>query len=198
MNASKHAEYWNRRRHSVYLRQVDTIVSAVGARAGSLIDIGSKECEYINWFGWIPDRVSLDINKPYSGAGVRTVVADFLKWAPDKRYDVALCLQVLEHIDDAASFASKLYGLADHLVVSVPYKWKESNAGHVQDPISLSKFIAWFPSPPTWSSVVAEPLLTKNDRRIVAYFDTKMPDSQRFTAARSRGIDRMNKRSPIL
>lgn len=191
----RESQYWERRKNSIYLRFVDYIVSSVGANAASLIDIGSRDCAYFSWFPWIEERVSLDLKAPYVGDGVRSIVADFFAWQPDKRYDVALCLQVLEHIEDAATFSRKLVDLADHVIVSVPYKWRPGSVTtHVQDPIDINKFNSWFPIRPTYYSVVSEPFSRRNGRRIVAYFDTQEPESKRYMKARALARRRMSER----
>jgi hypothetical protein len=64
---------------------------------------------------------------------------------------VCLCLQVLEHIPDAAAFAQRLLARARwHVIISVPYKWAASRSpNHIHDPVDEAKLATWFGrSPP--------------------------------------------------
>src|SRR6266542_1900821 len=63
---------------------------------------------YLEWFDWIPRKVSIDIHKPYRSPTVEGITADFLTFKPKQRFDICLCLQVVEHIPDARAFAQKL------------------------------------------------------------------------------------------
>jgi hypothetical protein len=171
--------YWEKRKNSIYLRYVDYITCALSNETRSLIDVGSRSCPYLDWFPWVEDRVSLDLTHPYHGPGVRSITADFLTWEPDRRYDVVLCLQVLEHIRPVKDFAAKLLEIGNHVIVSVPYRWpKDALQGHVHDPINRRKFESWFPRQPDYFFVVREPLSRRDSgSRIVAYFDTVNPGS---------------------
>mgnify|MGYP001339315668 CR=1 FL=1 len=186
------SNYFTKRKHAIYLAYVDYMVCAVGSNAQSLIDIGSRNCGYFRWWPWIEDKVSLDLSEPYRGSGVRSIKADFFEWEPDRRYDVATCLQVLEHIQDARRFAHKLMTLADHVIVSVPYRWKEGTVRtHVQDPVDEAKFNSWFPHPPNYSIIATEPFSRRNGQRIVAYFDTQNPGSTAYRRTRALASKRM-------
>lgn len=192
---NKISQYWDKRKNSIYLKYVDYIVCAVGKDAESIVDVGSRACGYLEWFNWIDDRASLDIKEPYTSERVRSITADFFDWEPDKRYDVALCLQVMEHIPDTHSFGEKLLSIADHVVISVPYKWADGSVRtHVHDPIDMRKFNSWFPVKPNWSVVAKEPFSQRNGDRIVAYFDTQKPGSKRFRKTRRNATARMNLR----
>ncbi|CAG0972318.1 MAG: class I SAM-dependent methyltransferase [Rhizobiaceae bacterium] len=150
--------YWEFRRELVYYDALANFVRIIGADAESLIDIGSAGCNYITWFDWIPDRVSLDLSYPTKAPGIRPIKANFFDWKPDKAYDVVLCCQVLEHIEDVHAFARKLRSLGKRILVSVPHMWKAGSIpGHVNDPVSLADVEAWFGQKPHYSMVVTEP-----------------------------------------
>lgn len=150
--------YWERRQKARYLREVRRLVSEVGGDARSMLDVGSNGCAYLDWFGWIPRRVSVDIERPYSGPGIEGIRADFLSYKAPEPFDMTLCLQVLEHIPDARAFAQQLLASAQqHVVVSVPYKWAADRSQyHVHDPVDEAKLLAWFGRKPTFSKVIAE------------------------------------------
>ena len=120
--------------------------------------------------GRTPIRTSLDLRTPYQGEGVQSVTTDFLTWRPDRRYDLALCLQVLEHVGDARGFAQKLLEVADVVLISVPYRWPETkNPHHVHDPVTVDKLRSWFGRPPGYTFLVPEPI--SGVERLVAVFD---------------------------
>jgi hypothetical protein len=150
--------YWERRANSHYLAAVRRLVGEGGADVESILDVGSNGCAYLDWFDWVPRRVSLDLKRPYTGDGVESVKADFLTWEPRERFDIVLCLQVLEHIPDAASFAQRLLAVARrHVIVSVPYKWRAGRIpDHVHDPVDEVKVLQWFGRAPDCAMIVCE------------------------------------------
>jgi hypothetical protein len=150
--------YWQGRKNARYLREVRRLVGERGADAVSILDVGSNGCPYLDWFGWIPRRASLDIDNPYAGPGVESIRADFLAWETAERFDVVLCLQVLEHIPEARAFAQRLLAMTRrHLIVSVPYKWPAGGCTeHVHDPVDEAKLDAWLGRTPSASTVVRE------------------------------------------
>ena len=165
-------EYWSRRSDMLYHRYVDYIVRTVATDARSLIDVGTGGCPYLEWFDWIPERVSFDLRSPYRSQAVRGVVGELLSHDFDRRYDVCTCLQVLEHVADAAPFARRLREIARLVIVSVPYRWDvDAQAAHVHDPVTEEKLEGWMGRPANYSIVVREPFRTHSARRLIALFD---------------------------
>jgi hypothetical protein len=162
--------YWNRRRDLLYYQVVRILATRLAAEAGSVLDVGSRGSPYIEWFEDVPIRTSLDLVEPYFGEGVTSVTSDFLKWQPDRQYDIVLCLQVLEHVRDATSFARKLLAAGEVVIVSVPYRWRKAqNKAHVQDPVTYRKIVGWFGREPNFSHLVVEP--ETGTERIVCVFE---------------------------
>ncbi len=173
-NASEERRsYWDRRADSLYLQYVYFLARVVGREALSVIDVGSNECPYIEWLDWIPRKLSVDIDAPYSSATVEGRRGEFLALEIGERFDLGLCLQVLEHVPDVSAFARKLLVTTPHLIVSVPYKWEAGHAEHVHDPVDEVKLDAWFGRKPNFRLVVREPFFRK--RRMIAYFDRENP-----------------------
>lgn len=170
--AAQPVGYWKRRQKMMYYQYVLDIAGPLAADAKSLIDVGSHGTSMAETFDWIPERVALDLREPYSSPAVTGIKADFFTFAPERRYDMALCLQVLEHVPDAAGFARKLLDVADRVLVSVPYLWpKNRNKFHCQDPVDEAKLAAWFGRQPDYTIIVAEPLREPEiARRLIAYF----------------------------
>jgi len=166
-------DYWQSRRDAIYLQRVAKLVQSVGGSAISILDVGSNGCPYLDWFEWIPKRVSVDLQAPYSSPSVTSFKADFLAWKTDEQFDLCLCLQVLEHVPDAGAFARKLLASARHVIVSVPYLWSGSCKYHVHDPVDDAKVAAWFEREPDVSIVVTETPTdnSKGVRRMICYFN---------------------------
>ncbi len=163
--------YWKKRSDLIYYRYVDYMVRALGRDAQSMIDVGSGNCPYLEWFDWIPRRVSVDLGVPYRSDNVEGIQGDIHKLDFGQRFDIATCLQVLEHVPDVGPFARRLLELADVLVVSVPFMWGTNPRapGHVNDPVSYEKMTDWFGRQANYRITVTEPFTTV--RRLIAVYD---------------------------
>ncbi len=176
-NASRQpGAYWAKRQDSIYLQYVYFLARVVGRDARSVIDVGSNGCAYLEWLDWIPRKVSLDLKNPYHSATVEGIRGDFLTTPIVGRFDLCLCLQVLEHIPEVEPFARKLLGLAPHLIVSVPHKWPAGRPDHIHDPVDAEKLHSWFGREPNFRILVQEPFKPKP--RLVCYYDRDHPDRQ--------------------
>lgn len=165
-------EYWARRSDLLYYRYVDFIVRTVGAEAGSLIDVGTGGCPYLEWFDWIPERVSFDLRHPYRSESVQGIAGDLLTHPFERRFDLCTCLQVLEHVPEAAPFAQRLQAIARRVIVSVPLNWpKGDTQGHVHDPVTEEKLQGWMGRAPNYAIEVREPFQGAKGRRLVAIYD---------------------------
>lgn len=139
-------------------------------RATSVLDVGSAGCPYLDWFPHVPHRTSVDLKVPYVADTVASVKSDFLTWAPDRHYDVVICLQVLEHVPDAAAFAQKLLKSGKVVIVSVPYKWEKGRTkSHIHDPVTMRKMRKWFGRAPSYEYIVSE--LAVSGRRLIQVYD---------------------------
>ena len=168
-------EYWDRRKDILYYQIVRVLASKIGVDANSILDVGSSGCPYLDWFDWIPNKTSLDINTPYQSNDVTSYQTDFLTWDKDQHYDVVLCLQVLEHIEDAKAFAQKLLSVGEVLIVSVPYKWPANKSDeHIHDPVDREKMKSWFGRDPNYEYICTE-ILAPIDRLIQVYDKIDQP-----------------------
>lgn len=162
--------YWNRRKDLLYYQVVRILASGLAEGAESVLDVGSHGSPYLDWFEDIPVRTSLDLVEPYRAEGITSIVTDFLAWQPDRRYDLVLCLQVLEHVTDARSFARKLLASGRVVIISVPYRWRAgSSKNHVQDPVTMQKIAGWFGRKPNYANLVTEP--SNGKERLVCVFE---------------------------
>jgi hypothetical protein len=170
LGLKKPKDYWGVRKDYVYYQHVRDLAAGIAADAQSILDVGSNGCPQLDWFT-APHRVSVDISNPYRGDGVEAITADFLAYAPEKPFDLCLCLQVLEHIPDAGAFAQKLLLTGRHVIASVPYKWpKGSCKQHVHDPVDEAKMAAWFGRDPDHMIVAQEAAGGRKSRRLICHY----------------------------
>ncbi len=135
-------EYYKKRKDMNYYKAVLAIVKALPYR--SILDVGSRRSPVLEALPPSKERVTLDKVAVKSTPGVRHIIADFFSWTPDRVYDLVLCLQVLEHLEQPAPFLQKLFATGTNVIVSVPYRWKKGACKyHVQDPVTLAKVIGW-------------------------------------------------------
>ena len=164
--------YWQHRMDMMYYHNVDYIMRTVAKGAKSMIDIGTANCPYQEWFDWIPKRVSFDQTPPYQSENVTGIQADFLTYEFKKKYDVCTCLQVLEHIPNVEEFAQKLLTVSDLVIVSVPHRWGERAADdHIHDPVSYEKLTGWMGREANYHIVIQEPFRARVGQRLIAIYD---------------------------
>lgn len=183
--ATERRQYWRARQLALYYQAVFQVVSVVGDEASSILDVGSADTDYINWFDWIPKRTQLNLGfRSDAPAGVERIATDFLTWTPPHKYDVVLCMQVLEHVDEVEAFCAGLKVVARGLVVSVPYKWREGGTkGHIHDPVDEAKLAGWMQLKPNHWLIVPEPF---GPKRLIAYYDIEGGPQTRIPRAVSR------------
>jgi hypothetical protein len=158
--------YWQGRKDLEYYRTVHRLAARHCPDGTSLLDVGGGVglgCRYLEWFG---EFTRTSVETPTRDCildGVRVVHSDFADWERDCEYDLVLCLQVLEHIPDAESFARKIFESGRVVIISVPYMWKSGVCSeHVHDPVNEEKLQGWTGRSPTESCRV--------DSRLVAVF----------------------------
>ena len=158
--------YWGERKNMRYYRAVVEIARRYVPDGRSVIDVGAADTRLVDDLTWFTRRVVLDRSPMPSRPGIEHVLADFMDYEPSTRFDLVVCLQVLEHLDDPAPFARKLLGLGTTVVVSVPYRWPTGlQRDHVQDPVDEAKLACWIPAIPL------ETLVVKNGHeRLVAVY----------------------------
>lgn len=152
-------EYWEDRKDFQYYKQVVQFCKTYAEDAHSVIDVGNSGTEYILDLDWIPDKSVLDKDLVLKDPSVTTHKANFFRWKPPCKYDVVLCLQVLEHLEAADVFVHKLFSISSGIIVlAVPYKWpKGTNIHHCQDPVDEEKLRFWTEQDPIDQEVVTEP-----------------------------------------
>lgn len=144
-------EYWNKRyKHDLY-RLTVSLASAIFRDARSAIDVGSYTSGMICELEWIPRRVATDIQtslveKWADVPGVEFVAGDAFAIDFAEPFDLVISNQTVEHLDRPEQFINKLLSIGRGLIVSTTYEVPAGSIyGHLQDPINLEKFKAWFP-----------------------------------------------------
>lgn len=163
--------YWRRRAGLIYYKAVSFIVNALQNDVDTIVDVGSGNTPVLEEFDWARRRLSIDIRKPYESDGVEALVCDIMTVRDLPRFDLCLCLQVLEHVPDAGAFARRLLELADVVIVSVPYRWAGRTKGHIHDPVDEDKLRDWMGRDPVFSLLVEEPRDHKQNRRLISAYD---------------------------
>ena len=116
---------------------------------------------------FVERRVALDARYILPQAGIETIVMDFMNYQPESDFDLVLCLQVLEHLREPATFAKKLLETGRTVIISVPYRWpKGEHKEHLQDPVDEAKLELWMQRKPTTTSIIAD---QKKERLIAVY-----------------------------
>lgn len=169
-------QYWRNRSDLLYYQYFRYIMRVIATEAESVIDVGTGNTPYLEWFDWIPKRVSVDMRVPYKSDTVQGIVGDIHELEFPERFDICTCMQVLEHVPDVEPFAKRLLELGKLFLISVPYKWPEGTPDHVHDPVDEVKLKAWFGRSPNYKLVVKEPFGTKKGNRLFAIYDPSDPE----------------------
>jgi len=144
--------------------------------------------------GWIGDRTCVaPYFVKYNGEAskdknvVKKIVADFMEYKPEKTFDLLLCNQVIEHVENPAAFMKKMIESATISIISAPYNWPDcgKQCGHVTNNITPAMFAEWSsPYTPVVSEVVIEEETEEKDsfkfvKRIIWVFDRSNDSSKR-------------------
>lgn len=148
--------YYESRKEFNYYKKIIEVLE--GLEYESILDVGASRSPILENLGPNVEKVLLDINTIPSLDGIRNIQDNFFTWTPDKHYDIVLCLQVLEHLEDPTTFAQKLFTVARKtVIISVPYRWQKGTCKwHIQDPVTLEKFHKWTGRPPSQQFIVTD------------------------------------------
>lgn len=137
--------YSSKRASFVYMRDTWCALQFLGEKATSIVDVGSSWPPLLRSVNWMKgDRTIVSKYFPSGGgpvhackegkgkckdpfSDINVVMEDFYEWTPDRTYDLVLCSQVLEHVDDPKRFLRKLLKTGRTVLASVPYHWKDYN-----------------------------------------------------------------------
>ena len=158
--------YWAERKDFRYYEEVVRFARHHVPQGGRVIDVGAGATKLLERMKWFDERVRLDQSEIPSRRGIEQIHLDFFEYRPLHDFDLVLCLQVLEHLDDPGAFAQKLFAIGRNVIISVPYKWpKGAHPPHVQDPVDEAKLEAWTGRKPAEMCIVHDGA----DRLIAVY-----------------------------
>jgi SAM-dependent methyltransferase len=164
--------YWAERQNFNYFNEVVRLCRAYEPDGARVIDVGSGPTQLLRRLDWFGHRVALDRQFVPWRWRIKTIRADFLEYQPKHRFDLVLCLQVLEHLADPAPFARKLLATGRTVIITVPYKWPSGlYPPHVQDPVDEAKLQGWTGRTPSETRVVHD----SRARLIAVYRETDGP-----------------------
>lgn len=147
--------YYRNRKNLKYYKKVKEILNRL--EFSSIIDVGSRKSPMMNMPGENIYKAMLDIKEIPPVDGIKMITADFYTWTPDRTYDVAMCLQVLEHVDTPKEFAQKLLQVGKTVIISVPYKWGVGSCKyHVHDMIDEETLKSWVGRDPDESYIIKD------------------------------------------
>lgn len=165
--------YMKRRSNLDYYKAIVRLAQHYAPDAKTVIDVGAP-WPFVTAFDWIPEKTMLNDRYPdgISAPGTTFIQTDFYKFEPEKKYDLVICNQVMEHVDYPQHFAMKLLSIGkvrrdafvgsllfavllqaqseypifiQVVIASVPYKWPAAHSfGHKQHLIEIRTFLNWF------------------------------------------------------
>lgn len=150
------SSYSNKRKDHQYYRDVWCALKFLGGGARSIVDVGSSVPPFLLSADWIPEREL--ISKYFPGNerpcgisthcllqdGIQANIQDFMKWHEQKTYDIAIAMQVVEHVKNPTLFMRKLLKTGRLVVVTVPYRWDDNQMKfHKQHKISMQDVRKW-------------------------------------------------------
>ena len=151
LEVAQYSSYWSKRKDSeLYTYIVREALST--QEALSALDVGAYESPLLARLTSIPTKVATDQqSRPAVWnhvTGIAFITGDFLSLKFGTTYDVVMCSQVVEHLNDEQlpNFFRKMLSLTrNKLIVSTTHELEFGRIdGHIQDPISSSKFQSWF------------------------------------------------------
>jgi len=134
-----------RKDFAYYKRAAEFVMQLYDDNAGSVLDVGTKDVMVtLNLLPESLEKYALDNEFPpefKQPEGITLIHQDFFSYNLDKKFDIVLCQQVLEHMEEPEKAFAKLRTLAESvLVISVPYgSWH----GSPFDPITQETVRIW-------------------------------------------------------
>jgi len=148
-------DYWNARKFFGYFDKALELCEKYGSNAARVLEVGPRDTRFLERLVWIPTKVAIDNEVMPEIHGGHNIRADFVELPdPDPIFDLTVCLQVLEHVNDVSKFAQKLKRSCRVLIVSVPYLWPAGFCqSHCQDPVDMIKLAGWVGLEPVESAI---------------------------------------------
>ncbi|MFT4260877.1 MAG: class I SAM-dependent methyltransferase [Candidatus Woesearchaeota archaeon] len=151
--------YGEFRKNFKYYREAFNFASKMSVtKHGKILDVGIKDSTVtLDMFPNTYQKFAIDNEFPNDFVypkDINCIEMDIFDYKPEGKYDIVLCQQVLEHVDDPKKFYSKLKSLSkDIIVISVPYgSWHNTPF----DPINEKRVKQWTGEKPVLESIVED------------------------------------------
>lgn len=155
------SSYFESRKDLLYYKKTLSILNDLSEHNDSLLDVGGWKGEFISKVNGFTDKTVIDLHKKPKNfpEDINFISSDFIKANINKKYDVVICMQVLEHIDNDIihRFTQKLFEVGTIVLISVPYKWEKGACKyHIQDPVDENKLKSWTKKEPSKTWIIKE------------------------------------------
>jgi len=181
------------RKDQQYYRDAWCAIRFFGEGARSIVDVGSSFPPFVMSTDWIPEK---EITSKYFPGnerpcgtanqcvlqdGVQANIMDFYNWQPTKVYDVALSMQVIEHVSNPTRFMRKLLKTGRTVVVTVPYKWDDRHMqSHKHHKIALDDMRQWAGKHESHFWVSQDPGKGQYSQRLLMVFQGNVGNNTQF------------------
>ena len=171
------------RENFIYYDSLFYLALQFGRTAKTVLEVGCALDPFVQYLGWIPSKTcvapyrviyknaSLSASRPEQH--VDFIEADFVEFEVEKKWDLTICSQVVEHVLDPPTFVRKLVESAQTTIISAPYMWPEcgSRCNHLSHNITLETITTWAqPYKPQHHAVIEEQAKGPKSRRIIVVF----------------------------
>jgi hypothetical protein len=99
--------YWEKRRNFQYFLEAIRLCRTYEGNASNVLEVGSRDTKFLERLYWIPKKVAIDKYISPTIANAENIQGDFMTWHEPHDFDLAICLQVVEHLKEVAPFAEK-------------------------------------------------------------------------------------------
>lgn len=176
------------RKHLRYYDSMYYTALQYGADAHTILEVGCASDPFIKYLDWADKRTCVapyfvdysNNNAKRKDDKVEKITADFMEYELplNKKYDLLLCNQVLEHVGNPKAFMLKLIDSAETSIISVPFGWGKCRSkgdkhgcNHVTDNITYERLLMWTqPHKPMHSTIVSEKVDSKFNKRIILVY----------------------------
>ena len=155
-------EYWNevwykgREMPAIYIKRWQVVLSYIKDKSKKIIDVGCGAgwlLSYLREHG-CKDLTGTDFSemavKRCKELGFNAFVSDCqdMKEIPDNAYDIVICTEVLEHVENPERCFCELYRIArESMIISVPYKNQITSFEHIWS-LTFTDLLCWFENIP--------------------------------------------------
>lgn len=155
--------YWSNRKNYTYYDYVKKICTDLIGVDSSIIDFGCRDTEIIFDLS-CKNKYLLDIENIYSKSQRNRIQElkiiflqeDIYHIQYFNRFDISLCLQTLEHLDDPPTAFKKIFdATTKYIIISLPYKWQYCKY-HKHHMIDENQIFIWTNLKPYITKIISD------------------------------------------